>query len=137
MTHRRNNVNQLDGVISALEQFILTASDREITADGASEARYVKDIIDKSIAKCDTSTKSRVSDMPSRSKPKRRRSKTLGDWQSRIAFFRDLMVMHPDLSPRLGTVFGAGRTPSSEELDKLTDEFIQLGLISKNGLKKK
>lgn len=137
MTHRRSNMDRFERTISALEQLILTASDREIIAEGASEARYVKEVIDKSMAKHDKATDSGASAVRSRSKSRRPRSQTLSDWQSRIAFFRDLMATQPELSPRLGTVFGAGRTPTSEELDKLTDEFIQLGLISKNSLKKK
>jgi hypothetical protein len=71
------------------------------------------------------------------SKSKNPRSPELRDWQSRIAFFRDLMATRPELSPRLGTVFGAGRAPTSDELDKITDDLIKLGLISKNNLKKK
>ena len=137
MTHRRSNMDRFERTISALEQLILTAPDREIIAKGAPEARHVKEIIDKSMAKYDKSNDGGVSAVRSRSKSKRQRSQTLSDWQSRIAFFRDLMATRPELSPRLGTVFGAGRAPTSEELDKLTDEFIQLGLISKNSLKKK
>lgn len=137
MTLRRSNIDRFERTISALEQLILTASDQEIIAEGVSNARYVKEIIDKSMAKYDKSTDSSVSAMRSRSKSKRQCSQTLSNWQSRIAFFRDLMATRPDLSPRLGTVFGTGRTPTSEELDKLTNEFIQLGLISKNSLKKK
>ena len=72
-----------------------------------------------------------------RPKSKKRHSQMLGDWQAKVTFFRNLMTTRPDLSPRLGAVFGAGRTPTSEELDGLTDELISLGLISKNGLKKK
>lgn len=137
MTHRPNNVDRLERTISALEQLFLTSSDREIVSEGTSEARYVKAIIAKSVARCDTSTNSGVSDLRSQSKPKRRPSQAVSDWQSRIAFFRDLIATRPDLPPRLGAVFGAGRTPTNEELNKLTDELIQLGLIAKNGLKKK
>lgn len=137
MTHRHNNLDRLERTLSALEQLVLTASDREIVSEGTSEARHVKTIIARNVAKCDTSTHSGVSDLRSQSKPKKRPAQAVSDWQSRIAFFRNLMATRPDLSPRLGTVFGAGRTPTSEELNKLTDELIQLGLITKNGLKKK
>lgn len=137
MIHWPNNVDRLERTISALEQLILTSSDREIISEGTSEAHHVKAIIAKSVAMCDTSTGSGVSDLRSRSKPKRQTSRAASEWQSRIAFFRDLIATRPDLSPRLGTVFGAGRTPTSEELSKLTDELIQQGLIAKNDLKKK
>lgn len=137
MIHRPNNVDQLERTISALEQMILTTSDREIISGGTSEASHVTAIIAKSMARCDTSTDNGVLDLRSRSKPKRQPSLAVNDWQSRIAFLRDLMATRPELSPRLGAVFGTGRTPTSEELNKLTDELIQLGLIAKNGLKKK
>ncbi len=138
MGKRQSDVTKLDRAITALEQLIFAASDREILAEGAAEANYVRGIIDKGIAKCDTSTAR--SDAPKKCmqpKSKKHRSQVLGDWQAKIIFFRNLMAMRPDLSPRLGAVFGAGRTPTSEELDDLTDELISLGLLSKNGLKKK
>jgi hypothetical protein len=138
MNKQQSDVNRLDRVIDALEQLVFSASDREILAEGKTEVHYVRELIDKSIAKCDTSTtRSGTSEQRTRPKSKKRHSQKLGDWQAKVTFFRNLMTTRPDLSPRLGAVFGAGRTPTSEELNDLTDELIGLGLISKNGIKKK
>ncbi len=138
MGKRHSDVNRLDQTITALEQLILAASDREILAEGSTEAHDVRRIFDKGFAKCDTPTmRSGASEHRMRPDSKKRRSQTRDDWQAKIAFFRNLMATRPDLSPRLGTVFGAGGTPTREELDELTDELISLGLISKNDLKKK
>ncbi len=138
MGRPQSDITRLDLTITALEHLVLAASDREILADGATDAHYIRGIIDKGIAKCDASpTQSRYSEQNKRSKSKKSRSELLGDWQAKSAFFRDLMATRPDLSPRFGAVFGAGRTPTSEELDELTDELIGLGLISKYGPKEK
>lgn len=138
MGKRHSDVTRLDQAIAALEQLILAASDREILAEGATEAHDVRRIIDKGFAKCDMSTiRSGASVHRVRPDSKKRRSQMLVDWQDKIDFFRNLMATRPDLSPRLGSVFGAGRTPTREELDELTDELISLRLISKNCLKKK
>ncbi len=134
MGKRQSDIGRLDRVNTGLEDLILAASDREILAEGASEAQYVRAIIAKGISKCDTSATSNAIVRP---KSKKHRTETLVDWQTKVAFFRNLMATRPDLSPRLGAVFGAGRTPTSKELEDLADELINRGLLPKGGPKKK
>nr|WP_276978024.1 hypothetical protein [Ferrimicrobium acidiphilum] len=138
MGKRQSDVTRLDRAITTLEHLILAASDREILAKCATEAHDIRRIIDKSIAKCDMSTaRGGAAERRFRPKAKKRHSQMLGDWQAKVAFFRNLIATRPDLSPRLRSVFSTGQMPTSEELDDLTDELISLGLISENGPKKK
>lgn len=138
MGKQKSNMMKLDRVISALERLILAAPDEEILAEDATETHYVKEIIDKGIAMYHTSaTRSGASEEDMRPRSKKRHPQMPSDWQAKIAFFRNLVTTHPDLSPRLGAVFGGGRTPTTKELDDLTNELARLGLIARNGSKKK
>ena len=138
MGKRQSDIAKLDRVNTALEHLILAAPDKEILAEGSTEAHYLRSIIAESISRCDTSaTSSAASSHIVRTKSKKRRTQTLIDWQTKIVFFRNLLETRPDLSPRLGAVFGTGRTPTSEELEDLADDLIKQGLLPKGGPKKK
>jgi hypothetical protein len=130
-------VSQLDQVISAVEHLILTASDEEVLAEHASDAKNVKVIVSAGIASGASRLQIGTLEQQTPKKSKKRNSQSLSDWQIKIAFFRKLMTARPDLSPHLGAVFGTGRTPTSAELDELTNELVRLGLISDIGANKK
>lgn len=138
MGKRQSDITKLDLTIAALEHLILATPEEEVLAHGSQDVHHTREIIDNSINECGTLiAQSLNSKQRNLSRPKKNRSQMLGEWQAKVAFFRNLMATRPDLSPRLSAAFGAGRTPSNDELDDVTNELINQGLILKNGIKKK
>lgn len=136
MTGRPIEVELLDSTISALEQLILSAPDDEILSQNRRGSRAIDDVrtlIERCLANRDALAQ------PARSAPERsqargrRASRASKDWASRLAFLQRLAAARPDLSPRIRAVFGSGRTPTSKELDDLTEELIRLGVLPKDG----
>lgn len=136
MSRRPSEVELLDSTVSALEQLILSASDDEIVSQDPRGNRAIDDVrtlIKRCLADRDALSQP-ASSAPERARAKSRRvSQASKDRANRLAFLQRLAAARPELSPRVRAVFSSGRTPTTKELDDLTEELTRLGLLPKGG----
>ena len=132
MIHRRNSVELLDNMLSALEHLILSAPDAEVLAfdsAGTGATDDIKALIAGQLTNQKVPPPQALTATPrarARGKrpvaPPRRRA-------THIELLRQLAATRPELSPRLSAVFSAGKVPSSKDVDALTEELVRLGIL--------
>ena len=132
MIHRRNSVELLDNTLSALEHLILSAPDAEVLSFSSQGTRATGDItalIARQLANHEEPSPQALTAAP-RARAKGTRSTAPSrERATHIELLRQLAAMRPELSPRLSAVFSAGKVPSSQELDALTEELVLLGIL--------
>lgn len=121
MTQRQGKLAALDIALSALEGNLLSATEHEMreaqrSRGRALESKQVRDVIDAVVRRRDVE----------HSQPG---TATKVDLASRIEALRDLVRARPSVSSRLSMVFGAGRTPSEQEVDDITRELTHQGVL--------
>jgi hypothetical protein len=121
MAHRQIKLATLDFALSALERNLLSATEHEMrdaqrSRRHALESRQVSEVIDAVLhgKEVKHSQPGSVKKM---------------DLASRIEALRELVRTRPSASPRLSMVFGAGRTPSEQEVEDVTRELTRLGVL--------
>lgn len=124
----------LSNTISALEQLLLSATDQEILSDVSDITAATNDIrilISKKLAHENKTVPSCIAE-PRKLRTKKRQvprhSKTVPD---QLALLSQLAVNRPELSFRLRAVFDSGKAPTDKQVDELTKELIELGLLPK------
>lgn len=124
---------RLENMISALEKMILEAKDEEILTKGQGEEHAVSDartLVEKQLLKYKQSLKPVVKNVKRIVRADVMNAPRVPrDVAGRLQLLRKLLTTRPDLTPRLSSAFSAGRNPSDQEVNKLTEELIRMGVL--------
>lgn len=128
MKRSQSHIERLDNVLSGIENLVLAATDDELLresmdADATDDVKAVvaEQLIRHRVVATAAARRSTAS--------RKRAPRGTKEWSQRLAYVQSLLASRPDLSPRLGAVFGTGKTPTSEEVNEVVDELIKLGLM--------
>lgn len=130
MSHSKSMVAKLDEILTVLESSIMTASSEEILkASVGSNGDDVSSIVRSRLA---TREKSPVAVRSSNSGTRKvKASRLASDSMNKLTFLRQLVASRPELSNQIRAVFSAGESPTSDQLDQITEELVKLGVLPK------
>lgn len=136
MSHRKVMIDKLDRVLIALENSILSISNKELLLaenNRAPSVAEVRALVDHQLRIRNISSIRPIAHSKKSASRQTRNVPTVPrDLIARVALLRTLLAAQPELSPRMRSVFGGRKKPSDREVDELTKEFVRLGVLKDN-----
>jgi hypothetical protein len=134
MSRHNEMTDRLDKTLTVLEDIFLEADDKEILEMSPEWKTLAADVRSLIAQQVDMNKQSLERDTNTKSKQNaggsvKDASRTPIDVAGRLNLLRSLIATRSDLSPRLSSVFSAGRKPSEDEVNELMEELIRLGMI--------
>ena len=133
MSQRKAPLEDLQLLLGGIQEIILKSSDRQIIGDMATQEAFageVSALVELQMRRYAQSS-GRLRRRLQTTKAERYRPVVPRELATRIRLLRSLAVSRPDLSPKLRSVFSAGRKPSIRAVKEIIDEFIRLGVLRK------
>ena len=134
MSRHNEMTDRLDKTLTVLEHLFLDADDKEILEMSPEWKTLATDVRSLIAQQVDMNKQSLERDTNTKSKQiaggsVKDASRTPIDVAGRLNLLRSLIATRSDLSPRLSSVFSAGRKPSEDEVNEFMEELIRLGMI--------
>jgi hypothetical protein len=135
MVRKDLKFTKFENTLSVVEHMILTAPDEEIIADAKKidgNGSDVRALINKRLELIrNGSNRLAIKDRLVESNQKASKNWGTGNWLAKLAVLQEMARINPRIAPHVGAMLSSGKNPTSEDVEKLTNELIQLGLLTK------